>query len=572
MRRHISAILLLIGIISSPAVAQFEVTSSTPSNETTGVKAGDMIDVSFTFNEAIDLSQKFGQLALPVDFLDITPEDSISILNYEVSSDHKTITLQVSQKSNTDYVWILIGARSQSGQLLNSPYILNYTTSAKFGSSTVTGSVTLKGQPAIGAFVALSTKKPDWGPNALKSLYAGSDIAASGVLKMNPNAKTSTIASLVSYASAVSGSDGSYTMNGVRDSIYYPIAIADQNFDGQINPMTGDAIGFYDPNHDGVPDSIVVHGNIHTNINIKMIDYDPVTAETYLPKATNVAAKYANDQVLYYMLSLNQKVTPDGKSPFWAYIFHSDTKNLNTVVIGSPWGFSADTSLSFLENYLGTTSSSLEQVGMDLYVTQESTSSFISSFKYPIPSGGITSTRALTIAESNGGNDFRDTHDLYNVLLAAGQASKTTTTDTTQTVWTVVYQSFDGNTTSSGNKKLSFVISMSNGDILQEGHVSTTPIQKESQQQLPDRVALMQNYPNPFNPTTHIDFVLPQASKLTLRVYNLLGQQVSELANGRFTAGRHSVTFDGSNLSSGIYFYRLQTVDNVMTKKLTLVK
>jgi hypothetical protein len=115
---------------------------------------------------------------------------------------------------------------------------------------------------------------------------------------------------------------------------------------------------------------------------------------------------------------------------------------------------------------------------------------------------------------------------------------------------------------------------MTDGTILKEEHIaaSTTPIQKEPQQQLPDQVELMQNYPNPFNPTTHIDFVLPKASKLTLRVFNLLGQQVSELANGRFTAGRHSVTFDGSNLSSGIYFYRLQTASNVMTKKLTLVK
>jgi len=532
------------------------------------------MSVSFTFNQAIDLSQKFGKLALPVDFLDITPEDSISILNYEISSDHKTITLQVSQNANTDYVWILIGARSESGQLLDSPYILNYSTSANYGSGIVTGIVTLKGQPASRALVALSTRKPDLGLSAMKSLYSGSGYPVLDPQKLNPNAKASTITSPVSYAAVVSGSDSSYTMNAVRDGIYYPIAIADLNFDGQTSPITGDAVGFYDPNNDGVPDSIVVHGGMHTNINIKMINYDPVTAETYLPKAADVAATYANDQVLYYMFSLNQKVTPDGKSPFWAYVFHSKAKNLNTVVIGTPLDFVADTSLSLLDTYMSTTTSSLQQVGMDLYKTQESTSSFISSFQYPIPSGSITSAQALAIAEANGGSDFRNTHDLYNVLVTAGQANKSTTTDTTQTAWTIIYQSFDGNLPPNGDKKLNFLINMTDGTILKEEHIaaSTTPIQKEPQQQLPDQVELMQNYPNPFNPTTHIDFVLPKASKLTLRVFNLLGQQVSELANGRFTAGRHSVTFDGSNLSSGIYFYRLQTASNVMTKKLTLVK
>ena len=550
------------------------VTSSTPANGATDIASGDMISVSFTFNQPLDLSQKFGELALPVDFLNITPEDSISILNYKISPDHKTVTIQVSQKANTDFVWILLSARSESGQLLSSPYILDYTTCAKYGKGMVTGTVTLKGKSASRVFVALSTKKPDWGPNEMRSLYAGSDYAVSGLQKLNPNTKNPTITSTVSCAAAVSDSDGSYTMDVVRDSVYYPIAMADLNSDGQINPLAGDAIGFYDPNNDGVPDSIVVHGDIHANINIKMFDFDPVTAETYLPKATDVAAKYANDQLLYYILSLNQKVTPEGKSPFWAYIFHSNTKKLNTVVIGSPFGFSADTSLSFLDNYLGTTSSSLEQVGMDLYVTQESASSFISSFKYPIPSGGVTSTRALTLAEANGGSDFRNTHSLYNVLVAGGQASKMTTTDTTQTVWTVTYQSFDGNSSSpsSKDKKLSFVISMSNGDILQEEHVSTTPVQQGPQQQKPDQVELMQNYPNPFNPTTHIDFVLPRASKLTLRVYNLLGQEVSELVNGRLSAGRHSVTFNANNFSSGIYFYRLQTGNKVLTKKLTLLK
>lgn len=576
MRRHISAIFLIISFLATPALAQFKVISSTPANATTNVKAGDMVSISFTFNQALDTSQKYGQMALPIDFLDITPADSISILNYMVSSDHKTITLQVSQKANTDYVWIVINARSQNGQLLDSPYILNYTTSATYGTGVVSGKVTLKSLPPQGAFVALTTQKPNFGSGTLNSFYGGgTGSPVFGPQKLNPYSTASTTTSSVPIAAIVSNTDGTYSMNTVRDSVYYPIAVADLNFDGEINPMSGDAIGFYDPNADGVPDSIVVKGGTHFNIDIKMINYDPVTADTYLTTATDIAATYANDQVLYYMLSMNQKVTSDGKSPFWAYVYHSQKKNLNTVVIGTPMDFAADTTLSFLDTNFGNTTTSLKQVNLDLYKTQESTSSFISSFKYPIPNGSITSDQAMAIAEANGGSDFRSSHVLYNVLVAAGQSNKAFTTDTTETVWTIVYQSFDGNSPIYGDKKLYFLINMTDGKILKEERVavSTTPIEKEpQQQQLPGQIELLQNYPNPFNPTTHIDFILPQASKLTLRVYNLLGQEVKELANGRFSPGRHSIVLDASNLSSGIYFYRLQLENNVITKKLTLLK
>ncbi len=69
---------------------------------------------------------------------------------------------------------------------------------------------------------------------------------------------------------------------------------------------------------------------------------------------------------------------------------------------------------------------------------------------------------------------------------------------------------------------------------------------------------LAQNYPNPFNPTTLINFNLRVDSKVSLNVFNILGQKVAQVVNGNFTAGNHQVTFDGSKLSTGVYFYRLQ--------------
>ncbi|MEJ2617120.1 MAG: T9SS type A sorting domain-containing protein, partial [Ignavibacteriaceae bacterium] len=81
---------------------------------------------------------------------------------------------------------------------------------------------------------------------------------------------------------------------------------------------------------------------------------------------------------------------------------------------------------------------------------------------------------------------------------------------------------------------------------------------------LPENYYLSQNYPNPFNPETRIDFSIPQKQMVTLRIYNTIGEQVAELLNGEKDAGSYTVTFNGSNLPSGIYIYRLTTQNFVM--------
>lgn len=84
--------------------------------------------------------------------------------------------------------------------------------------------------------------------------------------------------------------------------------------------------------------------------------------------------------------------------------------------------------------------------------------------------------------------------------------------------------------------------------------------------------SLSQNFPNPFNPTTKIRFSLPEAGNVKLTVYNLIGQTVATLINGYQEAGSYNVTFDGSGLNSGIYFYKLETGKYVEIKKMALLK
>lgn len=88
----------------------------------------------------------------------------------------------------------------------------------------------------------------------------------------------------------------------------------------------------------------------------------------------------------------------------------------------------------------------------------------------------------------------------------------------------------------------------------------------------PQEFVLDQNYPNPFNPSTTITFAIPSAGYTTLRVFNLLGEEVRSLVDARLEAGRHQVQFDASNLSSGIYFYRLESNGRSATRKFVLLR
>jgi hypothetical protein len=93
---------------------------------------------------------------------------------------------------------------------------------------------------------------------------------------------------------------------------------------------------------------------------------------------------------------------------------------------------------------------------------------------------------------------------------------------------------------------------------------------------LPDEFNLAQNYPNPFNPTTTISYTVPNG-KVTLDIYNVLGQKVNTLVNSRQVEGSYDVVWDGTNFSgksvaSGIYFYKLKSVAGVKTKKMLFQK
>ena len=136
-----------------------------------------------------------------------------------------------------------------------------------------------------------------------------------------------------------------------------------------------------------------------------------------------------------------------------------------------------------------------------------------------------------------------------------------------------------GNT--NGTYNLGYLLSMVNLDFTEEGYMDVSlenPITVtggtaiDNSVEMVSEFKLAQNFPNPFNPTTNIGFEIPENSFVTLSVFDMMGREVMQLVNGYREAGSYNVTFDGTDLASGIYFYKLQAGNFSRTMKMVLSK
>jgi hypothetical protein len=100
----------------------------------------------------------------------------------------------------------------------------------------------------------------------------------------------------------------------------------------------------------------------------------------------------------------------------------------------------------------------------------------------------------------------------------------------------------------------------------------TTSVEERPGSVIPSEFTLSQNYPNPFNPTTQIEFSVPRNGHVSLKVYNMLGQEVATLFEGVKKAGSYRATFDAAGLAGGVYMYQLKSGSVSITKKLVLMK
>ncbi|OGU46864.1 MAG: hypothetical protein A2000_10600 [Ignavibacteria bacterium GWB2_36_8] len=110
------------------------------------------------------------------------------------------------------------------------------------------------------------------------------------------------------------------------------------------------------------------------------------------------------------------------------------------------------------------------------------------------------------------------------------------------------------------------------GLVLRTTDAGTTWIDDGNNKTYPTEFELKQNYPNPFNPNTTLSFVIGHLSFVTLKIYDILGKEIATVVSEEKSAGKYEIEFDGSNLSSGIYFYELKTRSYTVTKKMVLLK
>ena len=89
---------------------------------------------------------------------------------------------------------------------------------------------------------------------------------------------------------------------------------------------------------------------------------------------------------------------------------------------------------------------------------------------------------------------------------------------------------------------------------------------------IPSKYLLSQNFPNPFNPSTTISWQIPESGLVTLKIYDVLGREVTTLVSEELSAGKHETVFDASRFSSGVYFYQLKTRKFIKSKKMVLLK
>ena len=99
-----------------------------------------------------------------------------------------------------------------------------------------------------------------------------------------------------------------------------------------------------------------------------------------------------------------------------------------------------------------------------------------------------------------------------------------------------------------------------------------TSINERKEEIIPSATILYQNYPNPFNSTTIIKYQIADEGNVKISLYNILGERLKILSHEYKSEGTYSIIFNSDNLNSGVYIYALETIDKVLTKKLTIIK
>jgi len=479
---------------------------------------GDTISVTFT--SPIDTAENF---QLGENFFTNLDLDA----QFWFSQDLTTVYFIPNFEINKYYYIIHLGLKLSDGTRQSEPLQIEFATASVFTGETVSGNVKYKedNAPAENALVALL-------PNSLDS---GSEPTPAYV--------------------TLSNSLGEYSLKGVKAGTYYPVAIVDMNQDGEISLDEGDILG--------KADSIVVGQGGNSNVDIVLQTFARTRfarAKVILDSLRN--SPIYNDLLLYYVLA--DKIDSTGKPYKWKFLFVNNTRTKAYWLEVSPHM----RSLRQIEQNEINWFKKFRPLGDSINVTALP-DSFLARVERRI--GKIIRKRhlpdSLELNVSLGLGDIAN--DGFRHVLA----------DTNGFYWGLRYRVYNKNYHGDGGKTLAKVFNTDEelneylflADYKTGEEVAITGVEQKWSE-IPQKYLLEQNYPNPFNPSTKIKYSIPNNEFVTLKIYNILGSEVTTLVNQKQASGNYEVSFDASDLTSGIYFYQISSGKFNQVRKMMLVK
>jgi len=269
------------------------------------------LTLQITFNAPLDTTVRFPYPDNSFINMNIFPEDLYTSMDHiSLSADRQTVFLHnYFLSADCDYMLIIADAVSIDGDSLAMPAVVSFSTGNSLPTATMTGTATMPSGDVVGSAVLLFT-----GP-----IYGNEEFDTAGV-------------------GVVTSAAGDYTLDYITPGTYWPAVIKNFYFDfyGMIFPATDGWVGFYDPDNNGVPDSIIVTDGMQlTGIDISMQPTAPITARFNYPAIADSGSVWADDAELIYIMAWD--ISRTGKSQMWYYVFHSrQTYNYRAwVTLGS---------------------------------------------------------------------------------------------------------------------------------------------------------------------------------------------------------------------------------------------
>lgn len=261
--RWLLSVVCVASLCSTTAFAQFTIVSFSPVDGAVGVPLLNVL--SLTFSEPLDTAVRFSDSVICLGVTVHEPEDSVQLLGFAFSEDLTVMMLSLQHTPETDFTFMVDNAFSQNGHYLDQPFSVCYTTAAEHGAYTMSGTVSYSGDnsPQYAA-VLLSSGQENGGQDKE---------GRGGVIVLS--------------------ADGHYTVNYVRNGVYWPLVFKDLDHNGDIDQT--DAFGIYDLNADGVQDSVVVNGANVDGIDLTLAAFSAAeTPAALLPASVRLAQNYPN--------------------------------------------------------------------------------------------------------------------------------------------------------------------------------------------------------------------------------------------------------------------------------------